>query len=271
MRALPIALVVCAIVIMACTSCDHDDQYPINEDNIPELDYILTRSYPHDTLSFTEGLLIFNDSLFESTGSPAALPWTRSVFGPVDPVTGRISARVELDKEQYFGEGIAYLDGKFYQLTYQSKIGFVYDASTYETTGQFSFLSDEGWGLTSDGASLIMSDGTDRLTYIEPDHFLVTRILYVTENGSPKSLLNELEYTGGFIYANVWQTSTVVKINAADGKVIGRIDLADFLTKVKNIYPGSLEMNGIACDPGSGHLFITGKCWPKIYEIALAE
>ena len=271
MRTFSPAPVICAILILACASCNRDDQDPDNDGNIPELDYILTRSHPHDTLSFTEGLLLFNDSLFESTGSPATLPWTRSVFGPVDPATGRINTRVELDKEQYFGEGIAYLDGKFYQLTYQSRIGFVYDASTYETIGQFSFLSDEGWGLTTDGESLIMSDGSDKLTYIDPETFLVTRILKVTANGSPKSLLNELEFIKGFIYANIWQTNYIVKIDPSNGKVSGLIDLAEYAVKVKELYTGSMEMNGIAFDPVSGSIFVTGKCWPKIYEIVLVE
>jgi glutamine cyclotransferase len=272
MRTVTIVLITLWICWMYLAGCKSDDQGPASDDgNIPLIGYTVIRSYPHDTNSFTEGFLFYNDSLFESTGSPASLPWSRSVFGPVDLTTGMIRVRAELDKEQYFGEGIAYLEDKFYQLTYRNRIGFVYDAATYEKIGEFTFLSDEGWGLTTDGASLIMSDGTDRLTYIEPDHFLVTKILYVTENGSPKSLLNELEYTGGFIYANIWQTSMVVKIDAENGKVIGRIDLAGFLTEAKNIYPGSHEMNGIACDPGSGHLFITGKCWPKIYIIGLKK
>jgi len=271
MRALSIALIVCGILFMAHTGCKQDDQYHNNDDNIPVMNYTYVRSYLHDTISFTEGLLIFNDSLFESTGSPSLLPWTRSVFGPVDLATGMINVRVELDKEKYFGEGIAHLDGKFYQLTYKNRIGFVYDAATYGKIGEFNFLSDEGWGLTTDGESLIMSDGTDKLTYIEPDNFLVIKILYVTENGSPRGLLNELEYIAGFIYANVWQTNYIVKIDASNGNVAGLIDLAEFVNEAQEIYPGSRELNGIAHDPGSGNIFITGKCWPKIYEIVLVE
>jgi len=271
MRDLSIALIACCILFVAHTGCKQDDQNPDHDDQIPEINYIPVRSFPHDTLSFTEGLLLFNDSLFESTGSPVLMPGTRSVFGPVDLATGHISVRVELDKEIYFGEGIAYLDGKFYQLTYKNRIGFVYDAATYETIDQFSFLSDEGWGLTTDGESLIMSDGSDKLTYFDPQTFLVTKILYVTANESPKSLLNELEFIRGFIYANIWQSNHIVRIDPSNGKVSGWIDLAEYAIEAKEMNTGSMEMNGIAFDPVSGSIFITGKCWPKIYEIVLEE
>ena len=176
---------------------------------------------------------------------------------------------MELDKEKYFGEEIAYLDGKFYQLTYRNGIGFVYNASTYAKIGQFQYLSEEGWGLTTDGESLIMSDGTDKLTYIDPQTFLVVKILYVTEKGSPKSLLNELEFIQGFIYANIWQSNYIVKIDPSNGKVTGWIVLAEFVNEAKNIYPGSGEMNGIAWDPASGNIIVTGKCWPRFYFIRL--
>lgn len=272
MRTVLIAHTICVILLIALTGCKQDDQEaPIDDGTIPLIGHSILGSYPHDTNSFTEGLLFFNDSLFESTGSPSFLPQSRSVFGPVDLVTGRINVRVELDKEKYFGEGIAYLDGKFYQLTYRSRIGFIYDADTYDKIGQFSFLSDEGWGLTTDGESLIMSDGSDKLIFIDPQIFLIKKILSVTEKGSPKNLLNELEFIGGSIYANVWLTNTIVKIDTSSGKVTGRIELAGLMNEADSIYPGSQEMNGIAWDPVTGNIFITGKCWPKIYEISLMD
>ena len=269
-RALSIAMITCVICWMYVTGCKNDEPIP-DDGDIPGISYTVIRSYPHDTNSFTEGLLYFNDSLFESSGSPPFLPLARSVFGPVDLTNGQIRVRVELDKEKYFGEGITYLDGKFYQLTYRNRIGFIYDADTYIRIGQFSFLSDEGWGLTTDGESLIMSDGTERLTYIEPQTFIIKKILTVTEKGAARSLLNELEFIRGYIYANVWLSNTIVKIDPSSGKVTGRIDLNDLVTEAEVIYPGSMEMNGIAWDSASGHIFITGKCWPKIYEIALND
>jgi glutamine cyclotransferase len=250
--------------------CGCDDNNTEN-DQIPLIPLSLIESYPHDTLSFTEGLLFYNDTLFESTGSPYYLPETRSVFGPVDLSTGRISVRVELDKQKYFGEGITYLNGKFYQLTFTHKIGFVYDASTYKTIGQFFFLSDEGWGLTTDGVSLIMSDGSDKLTYLDTQTFLPTRILSITKKGTAIGYLNELEFINGFIYANHWQTSRILKIDPATGHVVAEIDLDLLATQADSLDPDSGEMNGIAYNPGSNTIFITGKLWPKVYEIALEE
>lgn len=270
--AVNIALAACGICWMYLAGCRSDDPDPKpNDDNVQQIGYSVIRSYPHDTLSYTEGLLYLNDSLFESTGSPPFLPMAGSVFGPVDPETGRIVVRVELDKEKYFGEGITYLDGKFYQLTYRNGIGFIYDAVSYQNIGQFTFLSDEGWGLTTDGESLIMSDGSDRLMYIDPETFILTKILAVTEKGSPKSFLNELEYIQGYIFANVWLSNTIVKIDPSSGKVIGRLELTELVNEAGSIYPGSREMNGIAWDPASGNIFIAGKCWPKIYEIGLTN
>jgi glutamine cyclotransferase len=268
MRIISGCLIAVWVLLAVISSCKRDieDQ---DDENIPVINYSCIDSYSHDTNSFTEGLLISNDSLFESSGSPNDLPRTRSVFGPVDLTTGKINVRVELEKQKYFGEGIAYLEEKFYQLTYKNQIGFIYDAGTYEKIGQFSFLSDEGWGLTTDGESLIMSDGTDKLTYIDPQTFLFKKILYVTEKGSPKRYLNELEIIQGYIYANVWLTNTIVKIDTSSGKVVGAIDLTAFADEAKSLYPGSYEMNGIAYDPGSGKIYISGKLWPKIYVIEI--
>jgi glutamine cyclotransferase len=266
---LSIFLAALAVMLSGCT--EDEPEPPPDNDTIPVLGYSHVNSYPHDTNSFTEGLLISNDTLFESSGSPSFLPQTRSVFGPVDMATGKIDVKVELDKEKYFGEGIAYLEGKFYQLTYKNRIGFIYDAHSYEIIGQFSFLSNEGWGLTTDGESLIMSDGTHRLTYIDPETFLIAKILTVTEKGSPISHLNELEYIQGHIFANVWLSNTIVRIDPSSGEVTGRLELAVLMNEAESIYPGSMEMNGIAWDPVTGNIFITGKCWPKIYEISLMD
>jgi glutaminyl-peptide cyclotransferase len=267
MKYTSISVMMFVIVLISLTGCDCEDPDP--DESVPVIKYDLLGSYPHDTTSYTEGLIIYNDTIFESTGSPYFLPQTRSVFGPVDPSTGRIIIKVELDEQTYFGEGITYLQDKFYQLTYLNRIGFVYDAATYERIGQFSLLSDEAWGLTTDGKSLIMSDGTDKLTFIDPNTFLVTRILPVSEKGTPKSHLNELEFIEGYIFANIWLTGTIAKIDTSNGKVRALIDLVDLQNKAYSLYSASREMNGIAYDPVSGRIFVTGKLWPEIYEINL--
>jgi glutaminyl-peptide cyclotransferase len=240
--------------------------------NIPTIDYKYVNSYPHDLTSFTEGFLIHDGSLFESTGATEEFPQTRSLFGIVDLKTGKIDIKVEIDKVKYFGEGIAFLNGKAFQLTYKTKVGFIYDAITFRKINEFTFPSDEGWGLTTDGISLIMSDGTNTLTYLGPDTFEVIKTISVSAKGyaSNDLNLNELEYIKGFIYANLWMTNTIVKVNPTDGKVIGKLDLNLLAYDAKKVFSGSLEMNGIAYDSITDRIFVTGKFWPKIYEIELS-
>jgi len=231
------------------------------------INYAYVNSYPHDTSSFTEGFLFHEGNLFESTGATSSLPQTRSLFGSVDLMTGKIDVKAELDKQKYFGEGITFLNGKVYQLTYQTKIGFVYDATTFKKIKDFTFPSEEGWGLTTDGKNLIMSDGTNTITYLDPETLLPIKTISVTENGYVKDNLNELEFINGYLYANIWTTNTIVKIDTTSGKITGEIDLTSLADEAKNIYPGSLEMNGIAYDSATDKILITGKMWPKIYEI----
>lgn len=237
---------------------------------VPLINYTLHKIYAHDTTSFTEGLLVHNGVLYESTGSPKELPQTRSLFGTVDLTTGVIAPKVELDRKKYFGEGITFLNDKVYQLTYETKVGFIYDAKSFKRIGQFTFPSHEGWGLTTDGQSLIMSDGTHIITYLDPSSFQVQKTLLVTDNNGPVKQLNELEYINGFIYANVYTTNHIVKIDASTGRVVGRLDLTSLAQDAKLKYPGSLEMNGIAYDAIKGSIYVTGKMWPHIYEIAFS-
>lgn len=234
---------------------------------ISPIDYSLVNSFPHDTTSFTEGFLVHNDKLYESTGATKELPQTRSIFGPVNLKTGKIEKKVELDKTRFFGEGIAFMDDKVFQLTYKNKVGFIYDAKSFQKLGEFSFPGDEGWGMTTDGENLIMSDGTHKLSYINPKTLQVIKTLSVSENGYVKEKLNELEYINGYIYANIWLTNTIVKINPEDGKVLGLLDLTSLVEEAKNLYPWSQEMNGIAYDSTNDKIYVTGKLWPKIYEI----
>jgi glutamine cyclotransferase len=233
----------------------------------PNIEYTIVKSYPHDVESFTEGLLFHENKLYESTGSPENLPFTKSIFGRVDLNKGKLLELGGLDKNRYFGEGISFLNGKLYQLTYQAQSCFVYDAKSFEPIGRFGYENKEGWGMTTDGESLIMSDGTHVLTYIDPKGFRVTKKLKVTQNGYVVDYLNELEFVKGFIYANVWTKNYILKIDTANGQVTGILNLEELFrdAKSKNRYID--VMNGIAYDSVSGNLFVTGKMWPNIYEL----
>jgi glutaminyl-peptide cyclotransferase len=172
-----------------------------------------------------------------------------------------------LTRGKYFGEGIAFLDGKVFQLTYTTKIGFIYDAKTFAKLGQFSFPSQEGWGMTTNGAQLIMSDGSSNITWLDPHSFRQAKILGVTDNNGPVSNINELELIKGYIYANQWQANYILKIDTASGKVVGKMDLSPVVSAARNSYPDAEVLNGIAYDSTSGKVYITGKLWPNIYEI----
>jgi glutamine cyclotransferase len=240
-----------------------------NIELVPMLSYSLVAKYPHDITSFTEGFMFYNGQLFESTGAPEYLAQTRSAVGIADLKTGAFDKKIEIDKKVYFGEGIIVMNDLLYQLTYTNQVVFVYDAKTFERKTQFSYANKEGWGMSTDGQSIIMSDGTEVLTYINPQNFQSTKTLQVTENGFALEHLNELEYIDGYIYANVWMTQFIVKIDPATGKVVGKYDLDDLYrdAKAKNI--NLLEMNGIAYDKTSNKLYITGKLWPYVYEIKI--
>ncbi len=242
---------------------------PVQDDtpDIPEITYTIQNQYPHDVNSFTEGFLYNNGKLFESTGAPDNLPQAKSLFGEVDLKTGKINVKAELDKTIYFGEGIVFLNQKIYQLTYKNQTGFIYDAKTFKNIGTFKYTNREGWGLTTDGKSLIMSDGTSYISYLDPISFAVTKVLDVAENNYVVENINELEYINGYIYANVWMTNTIIKIDPNNGNVIGKLNLSNLVSDAKTKYPGSLEMNGIAYDSISDKITVTGKMWPTIYEI----
>ncbi len=234
---------------------------------VPQLNYSIENQYPHDITSFTEGLLFQDHKLYESTGGADNLPQTKSLFGEVDLKTGKILVKAELDKTVYFGEGIVFLNGKIYQLTYKNQIAFIYDSKTFKQVGSFNYANREGWGMTTDGKYLIMSDGTSYLTYLDPTNYSVVKTLDVAENGYVVEKLNELEYIKGFIYANIWTTNTIVKIDPKTGDVVGKLDLTALAQDSKSKNPDALEMNGIAYDSLTNKILVTGKLWPNMYEI----
>ncbi len=225
------------------------------------LGYEVVRELPHDVSAFTQGLLLSDGDWMESTGGFGATSIRR-----VEKQTGKVLQKKTL-AENYFGEGLAELGGKLFQLTWQNKKGFVYDAKTLMESGSFSYAG-EGWGLTTDGESLIMSDGTDRLRYLDPKTFGVWREVSVRLNGRAVDMLNELEFVEGEIFANVWHTDVIVRINPVDGEVVGVIDLRGISAKEDRTDPEHV-LNGIAYDAVKKELFVTGKCWPKIYQIKL--
>lgn len=254
------------LVLWSCNSTDTDTG-EITRPVTPAIQYSEENYFFHDNSLYTEGLLMHNGQLFESTGSPDTS--RKSLIGISDLKTGKFIKKVALTDTSLFGEGIVFFKDKLYQLTYKNKKGFIYDASTFKRTGEFTFANKEGWGLTTDGAYLIMSDGTDTLTWLDPNNLKPVKKLPVTELGYKRDSLNELEYIKGYIYANVWVTDHIVKINPADGKVVGKLDCSALAMRAAMTKPNCGEMNGIAYDSTTGAVYITGKHWPHIYQLKL--
>lgn len=261
-------IVTILMTVAGCNNPSNDNTSPVEEkSSVPVIPYITKAIYPHDTTLFTEGLVFHNGLLYESGGAPPELPFTKSVIGISDLVSGSFTSKVEIDRSKYFGEGIVFLKNKLYQLTYKNQKAFVYDATTFKKIDEFTYANAEGWGMTTDGYSIIMSDGTSIITFIDPGTYKPSRVLKVTENGVIRDSLNELEYINGFIYANIWMRPEIVKIDIGNGKVVAKLNLTSIINAVASRKPGSLEMNGIAYDSATGKVLVTGKLWPSVYEI----
>jgi len=222
--------------------------------------YSVVRTYPHDPSAFTQGLEYHDGFLYEGTGLNG-----RSSIRKVRLETGDVVQKRDLPS-QYFGEGITIWKAEIVELTWRSQIGFTYDLSTFAPKRTFSY-SGEGWGLTHDDRSLIMSDGSAAIRFLDPDTFAERRRVVVADAGVPITRLNELEYVRGEIYANVWQTDTIVRIAPDSGRVLGWIDLRGLL--VSSDRQGTDVLNGIAYDAAHDRLFVTGKLWPKVFEIKI--
>lgn len=266
-------LVYSSLLITAiATGCNNNDTQSGTETTVetgtPRLQYTVVNAYPHDTASFTQGLTIHNGQLFESTGSPGEnLSNNGSWIGPVDLATGKADHKATLPQE-HFGEGMTILNDKAYYITWQSKKGFVYQLPDFKKIKEFSYNTD-GWGLTNDGTSLIMSDGTNKLYYYTPDSIKLLNIVSVSDHNGPVPNINELEFINGFIYANQWETPYIMKIDPASGKVVGQLDLSNLVAEARAAYPNADVLNGIAFDSANGKIFVTGKKWPKLYEIKI--
>ena len=264
-----IYLIFPAVFLFSCNNSPNKAVVVKSADDVPQIFFTTAERLPHDTTSFTEGFLFHNNQLFESTGSPSEMEDTRSLFGIVDLKTGKIDKKAELDRNKYFGEGIVFIKDKIYQLTYKKQTCFVYDANTYRNIGKYSYSNKEGWGLTTDGTYIIMSDGTNVLSYYDPADFHLVKTLQVTANNFAVDNLNELEYIKGFIYANIWSTDKIVKIDPATGHVTGKMDLSILKDKALERNPESLDTNGIAYDSATNKIYVTGKMWPYIFQINL--
>lgn len=229
---------------------------------VPVAGYEVVRTYPHDRMAFTQGLQYRDGALYEGTGLNG-----RSSIRRVRLETGEVLQRRAVPA-QYFGEGITLLGQELFQLTWQSGVVFVYDATSFSLKRSHTYRG-EGWGLTNDGTSLLMSDGTDQLRFLDPATFAERRRVRVTAGGMPVSELNELEIVKGEVWANVWQTERIARIDPATGRLTGWIDLSGLLSPAERA--GTDVLNGIAYDAAGDRLFVTGKLWPKVFEIRLVD
>jgi glutaminyl-peptide cyclotransferase len=217
-------------------------------------------TFPHDPEAFTQGLVLDGDTLYESTGLNG-----KSSLREVDPKTGKVKRKQDVAPE-YFAEGLALVDGRLIQLTWKEEKAFVYNRADFKPAGEFRY-DGEGWGLCWDGTRLVMSDGSDRLTFRDPKTFAVQSILNVSLAGKPATELNELECVDGVVYANVWQTDDILRIDPKDGRVTAVIDASGLLTPEERQKTDVL--NGIAWNPKTKTFLITGKLWPKMFEVEL--
>ena len=229
---------------------------------VPVYDYEVVHVFPHDPDAFTEGLFYLNGFLYESTGLEG-----HSSIRKVRLQTGAVLERHDIPG-QYFGEGIVNWASRLIELTWQSHVGFVYDLKTFKPLADFHY-EGEGWALTQDGTQIFMSDGTSTLRVLNPKTLLPAGMIPVTLDGKPVERLNELEWVKGEIFANVWQTNWILRIDPRDGRVVGIVDLRGLLP-AEDMVAGSTDvLNGIAYDAQGDRLFVTGKKWPKLFEIRL--
>lgn len=247
------------MLLILSTACGK----PSSPMKAPIYTFEVVNAWPHDRAAFTQGLEFYQGGLYESTGQYGA-----SSVRQVELQTGRVLRQFDVPR-QYFAEGLTIFQGKLFQLTWQSHKGFIYDPHNFGPLGEFH-IEGEGWGLTHDDRSLIMSDGTNQIRFLDPVNYTTVKSIKVFDGDQPLMQLNELEYIKGEIYANIWKTDWIVRLDPETGKILGWIDL-------KNLLPESERstvvdvLNGIAYDEAHDRLFVTGKLWPKIFEIRLKK
>jgi glutamine cyclotransferase len=247
-----------SLVLLNC-SCS-DSKKPAE---IEHYTFEVVNSYPHDPTSFTQGLVFEKGLLYESTGR-----YGLSSILKVDLKAGNVLKAHNLD-DKFFGEGITVYQDRIIQITWREHVGFVYNKSTFKLLGTFSYQI-EGWGITHDGKSLIMSDGTSWLDFLDPESFEKTGSLHVHDDKGPVGGINELEYIRGQVYANIFPTNKIAKIDPRTGRVTAWIDLEGLYEDINDLYHRKV-LNGIAYDKENDRLFVTGKLWPKLFEIKLIK
>ncbi len=231
---------------------------------LPTWGYQVVHAYPHDLNAFTEGLFYLNGYLYESTGLEG-----QSSVRKVKLETGQVVQRATLPPE-IFGEGIVAFDGRLVGLTWKNEVGYVLGLDSFDTVGQFRYPG-EGWGLTRNDTEIVMSDGTSDIRFLDPKKLVETHRVHVTAQGQPLTQINELEWVDGEIYANLWQTDRIARIDPKTGNVLGWIDLKGLLPKKDYIDGHTDVLNGIAYDAAGKRLFVTGKFWPRLFEIRLVR
>lgn len=231
-----------------------------SENTVYKINYRVVKTYPHDRNSFTQGLEFYNGYLYEGTGL-----YGRSSLQKIDLKTGEVLKKRNLD-DKYFGEGITILNNKIYQLSWQNNTMFVYNLD-FDLIKKVNY-SGEGWGLTNDGENLIMSNGSEYIYYRDAKTFEITKKIQIAFDNEPLKNINELEYINGFIYANIWGKNIIVKISPDSAEVKAYLDLKNILDKIEYDYKLNV-LNGIAYLEERDHLLVTGKLWPKIFEIKL--
>ncbi|WP_346855977.1 glutaminyl-peptide cyclotransferase [uncultured Draconibacterium sp.] len=230
-----------------------------------QLTYQVINSYPHLKTSYTQGLEYYKGYLYEGTGETG-----HSKLLKVDIKTGKPLQTFDMD-DKYFGEGITILNNKIYQITYHAQKGFVYDLESFAVIDSFTYKSEQGWGLTNDGTHLIMSDGTNVLTWLNPEDFSIVKTIQVANDRGTMNVLNELEYIDGIIYANIYTTDFIVKIDASTGKVLEEINLKGLIDMYHKPEDRIDVLNGIAYDKENDKMYVTGKLYPRLFEVKFIE
>jgi glutamine cyclotransferase len=257
-------------IIIFTQSCDSNEgndpgkNIPVTETPPKILSHSIINAYPHDTGSFTQGLVFNNGDLYEGTGLEG-----KSKLMQVELTSGKILKQISLAKE-FFGEGITILRDTIYQLTWKNNIVFVYTLKDFKKVKEFR-IDTEGWGITHDGKNLIVSTGSGDLYFYNPSTFRLLTKSTIMEGGNPTFNLNELEFIDGFVYANQWQYPYLLKIDPTQAKVVAKYDMTDMWKRVRTLDPNADVPNGIAYNELTKKIYVTGKLWPEIYEIQLGQ
>jgi len=266
-----LALVSFIVMLVSCNNGteENGDSTSTRPPEPQSLNCVVQKVYPHDTSSFTEGLLIYKGALYESTGDPDYTG--KSKLLKIDLNSGKVQKQINLDKK-YFGEGLVILRDTIYQLTYKEHTAFVYTLD-FKKIKEFPFNTDngEGWGMTTDGTHIIADDGSSNLYFYEPSTFKLIKKLPVTDAGTLGYNLNELEYIDGYIYANQWRLPYILKIDPSTGIVVAKVDLTDVWKRVQEKDPKAEVLNGIAYDDSTKKIYVTGKNWPELYEVQFTK